>query len=622
MKEKNYLESFIGNGNSDFIGINALGILRKDLVSVLGMERVKGFLLRYSRQCGINDAKYMKRNFLWEPEIELLHAGYKVNEARGHAKVIPINVKANIEKNEFYFEGHFSYSCEAEQHIEHFGQNKEPVCYTLMGYANGYSSEYFGEEILFKEVKCIGKGDPQCIFIGKLMKDWGPEINDILPLYEEENLSVELDRAYKRIKEQKKALSDALEISEKLSKALIQGRNISRVLEILSNSLATTVLFEDRNFNLIESFGSFSYYHFNEIIKKEERKKSPLFKALFQEKRTVQISIDERYGYKHKRLISPVVLNNEVWAYISLIKMNGNFDEIENVLLERANTICSLHFSNEQTAIETEKRIKGGLLNELLAENPDLTSLSYRMKLMGYDLNKEHYVYILDINDNENDKAGLFSFKNKIIDLITYHMDSFGKKCLVSNLLDKIIILVPKEFLSLLNTKLKNLGESLANVIFNKYPNSNIYLGISSVFSGLDKFRKAYEEAVKSISIAYRKESTPNIIAFEDLGYLGFLLNTTNDKGLEEFAKGLLSNLLIYDQQSNSELLKTLYFLLEYQGNITQASQKLMISDGAVRYRLKRIAEITDLDISKTKDFLDAHLALQIFLLFGIWDLQ
>jgi purine catabolism regulator len=622
LKTSNYLESFLGNGNTDFIGINALGILRKDLVAVLGMERVKGFLLRYSRQCGMNDCRYMKENFLWEPEIELLHAGYKVNEIRGHAKVVPINIKANKLKDEFHFEAFFSYSCEAEQHIQHFGKNNEPVCYTLMGYANGYASEYFGKEILFKEVNCIGKGDPQCKFIGKLIKDWGPEINEILPLYKEENLSAELDRAYQRIKEQKKALSDALDISEKLSKILIQGGDISSVLEVLSNRLSTTVLFEDRNFNLIESFGSYTPYNFKDLIQKEKRKKLPWMKALFEDKRTVQLSIDERYGYKHERLISPVMLNNEVWAYISIIKMHGTFDEIDYVLLERANTICALHFSNERTAIETEKRIKGGLLNELLTEKPDLKSLSYRMKLMGYDLNKEHYVYIMILNDSEVEKASSFDYKNKIIDDINYQLSSFGKSCFVSSLIDKIIILVPQELLIQMKTTPKKLGELLEKTIRKKYRNASLFIGISSLFHGLDNYRKAYEEASKSISLASRKESPTNIISYEDLGYLGFLLNTNNMEELEKFAKNLLSDLLIYDKESNSEFLKTLYFLLEFQGNITQVSRKLMVSDGAVRYRLKRISEITNLDLSTTKDFLNAHLALKIFLLFGIWELN
>lgn len=622
MNTQNYLDSFLASGNTDFIGINALGILRKDLVAVLGMERVKGFLLRYSRQCGINDCKHMKGNFYWEPEIELLHAGYKVNEIRGHAKLHPVKIKCNKLRDEFYFESFFNYSIEAEHHIQHFGKNNEPVCYTLMGYANGYASEYYGQDILFKEIECIGKGDSQCRFIGKLIKDWGPEINEILPLFKEENLSAELDIAYQRIKEQKKALRDALDISEKLSKILIQGGNISSVLDVLSNRLSTTVLFEDRNFNLIESFGSYSPYNFKDYFQKEKRKKLPWMKELFEEKRTIQLSIDERFGCKHERLTSPVMLNNEVWAYISLIKIHGTFDEIDYVLLERANTICALHFSNERNAIETEKRMKGGFLSELLADKPDLKSLSYRMKLMGYDLNKDHYVYLLHINESDDKRGSLFEVNNKIIDDVNYQLNSYGKSCIVTNLFDKIIVLVPQEFLINMKTTPKKLGELIEKTIRRKYGHFNLYLGISSLFKGLENFRKSYEEASISISIASRKESTKTIICYEDLGYLGFLLTTNNIAELEKYAKNLLSDLLIYDKKSNSEFMKTLYFLLEFQGNITLVSRKLMLSDGAVRYRLKRISEITNLDFGNTKDFLNAHLALQIYLLFGIWDLN
>ncbi|MFJ7727701.1 XylR N-terminal domain-containing protein, partial [Neobacillus sp. NPDC097160] len=390
MKVDSFLKDFLESGHTDFIGVNALGILRKDLVAVLGMERAKGFLLRYSHNCGVNDAKYFEENFSWESDIEIIEAGYKINDLKGHAKLIPIQVRTDRKKGDFYFEGRWYYSYEAEQHIRHFGFHPEPVCHTLGGYASGYSSQYLGEEVIFKEIECIGKGDPNCIFIGKPLKVWGDEISDILPFYKEENLSDELDRTYKHIGKQKKMLSDVLDINEKLSKILIKGGDIFTVLKLLSQNLSSTVILEDRNFNLIEACGDYIPYHFMELVEAHKtKKKSAWMDRLFNEKSTVQLTVSNQFnGLKHERIISPVLLNNEVWGYISLMKKEGTFDEMESVLLERANTICALHFSNERTAIETEKRISGGFLNELLISNPDIKNLSYRMKLMGYDLNK------------------------------------------------------------------------------------------------------------------------------------------------------------------------------------------------------------------------------------------
>ena len=398
MRVDNFLKDFLESGHTDFIGVNALGILRKDLVKTLGLERAKGFLLRYSHDCGVNDAKYFEENFSWESDIEILEAGYKINDVKGYAKFIPIEIRSDQKKGEFYFEGRWYYSYEAEQHIRHFGLHTEPVCHTLSGYASGYSSQYLGKKVIFKEIECIGKGDPNCIFIGKPINEWEDEIKDILPLYEEENLSEELDRAYKRIEKQKKILSDVLDINEKLSKILIKGGDIFTVLKELSQNLSSTVVLEDRNFNLIEACGHYIPYPFTELVQALKTKKKPAWMdKLFNEKRTVQLTVPKQIsGWKHERLISPVLVNNVVWGYISLMKEEGTFDEMESVLLERANTICALHFSNERTAIETEKRIIGGFLNELLLPNPDIKNLSYRMKIMGYNLNKAHYVFILN----------------------------------------------------------------------------------------------------------------------------------------------------------------------------------------------------------------------------------
>jgi hypothetical protein len=117
LKVESFLKDFLESSNTDFIGVNALGILRKDLVSTLGLERAKGFLLRYSHNCGKNDAKYLEDNFSWESDNEIIEAGYKINDLKGHAKLIPISVKSDRKKGEFYFEGRWYYSYEAEQHI-------------------------------------------------------------------------------------------------------------------------------------------------------------------------------------------------------------------------------------------------------------------------------------------------------------------------------------------------------------------------------------------------------------------------------------------------------------------------------------------------------------------------
>lgn len=624
MSVDQFLERFIESEYTDFIGVNNLGILRKDLIAALGLERAKGFLLRYGYHCGSNDAKYIEDHLLFERDSDIIEVGYKINDLKGYSKLNTIKVEVDRQKGEFYFEGHGYYSYEAEQHITNFGLHDEPVCYNLCGWASGYVSQYLGEEVIFKEIECIGKGDSHCRYIAKPIKEWGSEINDLLPLYKEENLGSELDRAYKRIENQKKLLSDVMGINEKLSQILIKGGDISTVLKVLSQNLSSTVILEDRNFNMIEVCGNYIPYNLLELIETFKFEKKPAWiKQLFQEKRTVQFSVSNQYnGWPHKRLISPVLVNNEVWGYLSYIKQEGSFEEKEKLLLERANTICALHFANEQTSMEIEKRIIGGFLNELLAPNPNIKNLSYRMKIMGFDLDKGHYIYNINFENLKIQHKNVISFKHEMMDYLSYYIKSFeNNNILISTYLENIILLISDDLIHKLKTDSKSFGQQLVSVISNKV-NAKVNMGISSLFVGIDNFQKSFSESNKAIQIANRKENLINVISFNELGYLGFLLESNNIPNLEKFAINLLEDLLTYDKENNGELLKTLYYLIETQGSITQTSSKMMISEGAVRYRLKRIAEISNINLSDTKDFVNAHLAIQILLLLGLWELD
>ncbi|WP_181410205.1 XylR N-terminal domain-containing protein [Paenibacillus sp. tmac-D7] len=617
---------FFKDRRTIFVGVDALGTLRKDLISALGMDRAKGFLLRYGWHCGTNDARYVKDVFAWEEETEWLLAGPKIHGVTGNVLAVPIEIRGNRETGEFYSEGYWHHSYEAEQHLEYFGYHHEPVCSTLIGYAGGYGSEFLGKKVIFKEIECIGKGDRHCRYVGKPVEEWDAEINPELPFYKEENLAIELDRAYRRIEKQKEVLSNALSINEKLSKILIQGGGLSTIVKILAQNLRTTVVLEDKNFNLLESFGEYTPHDILTFIQTSGGKQAQRIQRLMDEKRTVHLSVPGQFGWQHERLISPVLLKNEVCGYLSLVKPLDPFDEIETISLQRASTICAVQFLNERTVIEAEQRMKGEFLNELLIENPNVENLSYRMKLMGYDLDKPHYVFVFSLQHRyeshvQQRDTHFMEFKKRIAETIHSQLKSYGRNGLVSTRLDKIISVIPEVLLTQMKLDPKSFGELLVNIVNANYADFRITLGVSSLCKGIGSFRNGYEEANKSIGIAHSRVVKSNVITFDELGSLGIILHAKNAQELESFAMRLLKDLLAYDKEKDAELLKTLYLFLENQGNIHQTSREMMISIGAIRYRLKRIQEISGIDLTRAKDFFDTHLALQILMFYGVFEL-
>lgn len=48
-----------------------------------------------------------------------------------------------------------------------------------IGYATGYTSELFGQFVLFREVECTAKGDRHCRIIGKPATAWADAERDL-----------------------------------------------------------------------------------------------------------------------------------------------------------------------------------------------------------------------------------------------------------------------------------------------------------------------------------------------------------------------------------------------------------------------------------------------------------
>lgn len=208
------------------------------------------------------------------------------------------------------------------------------------------------------------------------------------------------------------------------------------------------------------------------------------------------------------------------------------------------------------------------------------------------------------------------------MDTIHAQIKSFGsmEQCLLTSKADHIVALIPLELLQKMDMGAKAFGQLLLKTTQTKYTDLNITIGISSLCEKVKDYRRGYEEAQKALKISSIQKKNKSIASFEDLGSFSRLFNSENLNELKNLADQLLLGIRDYDEKNNSELLKTLHYYLENQGNIQNTSQDLHISIGATRYRLKRIQEISNLDLTVAKDFYEAHLALQILIFIGVFD--
>ncbi len=158
-----------------------MGVLRKELVSSLGMQKARGLLTRASYFSGVRAAELVREQCADADPVTMLLSGTKLHALECIVQVEPVALEFNADKGEYYGEFIWHNSYEMEEHVAAFGVGSDSACWTLIGYAMGYVTTLFGKLIIFRESECQAAGCQHCRVIGKPAEEW-PDVEQDLAM--------------------------------------------------------------------------------------------------------------------------------------------------------------------------------------------------------------------------------------------------------------------------------------------------------------------------------------------------------------------------------------------------------------------------------------------------------
>ncbi|MEZ4363991.1 MAG: sigma 54-interacting transcriptional regulator [Kofleriaceae bacterium] len=213
----------------------ALGLLRKELLTILGGEAARMVLTRFGYAHGWRTAEALKDAFPWDDEAQWRRAGGRLHMLQG--LVVVRNTPSEELEQGVFAEASWQESYEAEQHLLHLGQADTAVCWTLAGFASGYLSRCNQREIYCIEDRCRGKGDSCCHLVGRAREDWGAELGEHLRYYQTECLDAalrevtgELRRVERKLRARKRDLG--ADATEPVAGIVARSAEMRRVIEI------------------------------------------------------------------------------------------------------------------------------------------------------------------------------------------------------------------------------------------------------------------------------------------------------------------------------------------------------------------------------------------------------
>jgi sugar diacid utilization regulator len=109
-------------------------------------------------------------------------------------------------------------------------------------------------------------------------------------------------------------------------------------------------------------------------------------------------------------------------------------------------------------------------------------------------------------------------------------------------------------------------------------------------------------------------------LSFEETGAYRLLLPAMAEdpRELQGFFEETVAPLVTYDEQYETELVRTLETFLDADGNVARTSEKLFTHRHTIRYRLERVKELTTFDVSSTDGRERLSLGLKAMRVLGI----
>ena len=139
---------------------------------------------------------------------------------------------------------------------------------------------------------------------------------------------------------------------------------------------------------------------------------------------------------------------------------------------------------------------------------------------------------------------------------------------------------------------------------------SQVSIGISNPCTGASSFQAGFEEAGHAL-LGSVIRGTPGVMTYEELGPYKYLLRMSLDSSVRDSQRDLVAKIAEYDRQRQTSLLRTLEEFLRRRGNISATAEALYVHPNTLRQRLRRIQELSGIDLRK-EDWLLIEIAVKM----------
>ena len=409
----------------------------------------------------------------------------------------------------------------------------------------------------------------------------------------------------KLVNEQYAVLRRALSAQERLERVVLSERG----LEALAGTLATLVgasvlVFDARGELLVQHafrrrLGSEELSVLHEGVRERiaRRDHVQFMPALEDPSRGLAIPVASEGG------AGSGVPSSEAW--LVAVKDDAPLSDFDRLALRQAVTIVALELLRERVAGDTERRLAGDVLAGLLAG--ELSGIDLQRRLEPFGLSGTVSVLALPKpsgGSGGNGRAASFQLSESAL---ASALRAEATPSLVATN-GQVVALIP----GMEEDALFSLAERVSERVSGELAGQQVRVGVGRSVSG-GEARRSYHEArctLEAVSLGLAGRDA-RIATYRDLGSFQLLLSLQDDEALKLFCDSILGPIEQSEGYYGGELMRSLEAFIEENGQWERAAKRLFCHRHTLRYRIRRVEELTGRDLASARDRIEFWLALR-----------
>jgi sugar diacid utilization regulator len=309
-------------------------------------------------------------------------------------------------------------------------------------------------------------------------------------------------------------------------------------------------------------------------------------------------------------IVAPILVGDDVPAYLMTFGTGhkGDGGDMSLLVTEHAATICGVILGRERVVAASARQVRDDLVEGLLLGGRDTGDVGRWARHLGYDATREHRILAvaLEAAGAARPASGAGALRQRVAAAIDHFFTTRVPGAITSIRDDEVVIVVPEP------AEAGRLGSGCLARMRDLFPETVITIGIGGACQDPADIARSYGQARRTIEAVQRLGRRGQVVAFEDLGIHRLLLQVPDLAELRSFAAEILGKLGGQEGQRGTELVATLACYFRENSSPQRTARSLHVHPNTVAYRIRRIQEITGLQLGNYRDRLMAQVALEI----------